>query len=92
MQISKEKHHTSATNVSIYPLQKAALEVILNPQRRKIKQMQPMQLCIFSSMRFEETFENAEWRKAKQMQPGSVSEVGLLRYRATQLYICQPGV
>ena len=35
MQISKEKHHTSATNVSIYPLQKAPLEVILKSTTEK---------------------------------------------------------
>ena len=35
---------------------------------RKIKQMQPMWLCIFSCRPFEETFKNAQWRKVKQMQ------------------------
>ena len=36
---------------------------------RKIKQMQPMWLCIFSCRPFEETFKNAQWRKVKQLQP-----------------------
>ena len=35
----------------------------------KIKQMQPMWLCILSDKQFEETSENTQWRKVKQMQP-----------------------
>ena len=38
-------------------------------QWRKVKQMQPMSLCIFSGRQFEDTFDNAQWRKVKQMQP-----------------------
>ena len=40
-----------------------------NAQRGKVKQMQPMWLCIFSCRPFEDTFENAQCGKAKQMQP-----------------------
>ena len=40
--------------------------------RRKVKQMQPMWLCLFSGRQFEGTFENAQWRKVKQMQPMSL--------------------
>ena len=35
----------------------------------KLKQMQPMRLCLFLGKQFEDTFENTQWRKAKQMQP-----------------------
>ena len=35
----------------------------------KVKQMQPVWLCIFSGRPFEDTFENAQSRKVKQMQP-----------------------
>ena len=31
--------------------------------------MQPMQICLFSGRKFEDTFENAQWREIKQMQP-----------------------
>ena len=37
-------------------------------QWRKVKQVQPVWLCILSCKQFEGTFENAQWRKAKQMQ------------------------
>ena len=37
-------------------------------QWRKVKQMQPMWLCLFLCSQFEDTFENAQWRKIKQMQ------------------------
>ena len=40
-----------------------------NTQWRKVKQMQPVWLCIHSGRRFEEAFENTQWRKVKQMQP-----------------------
>ena len=36
---------------------------------RKVKQMQPMWLCLFSCIQFEETYENAHQRKVIQMQP-----------------------
>ena len=32
---------------------------------RKVKNMQPIWLCLFSHMLFEETSENTQWRKAK---------------------------
>ena len=35
----------------------------------KIKEMQPLRLCICTGKQFEDTFENAQLRKAKQMQP-----------------------
>ena len=35
----------------------------------KVKQMQPMWLCILKGMPFEDTHENAQWRKVKQTQP-----------------------
>ena len=44
-------------------------ETFENAQRRKVKQMQSMWLCIFPGRQFEETFENAQRRKAKRMQP-----------------------
>ena len=45
-----------------------------NPEEKdwqdwKVKQMQPMLLCIFLCKRFENTFEKTQWRKDKQMQP-----------------------
>ena len=33
----------------------------------KVKQMQPMWLCILTGRPFEDTFENAQWGKVKQM-------------------------
>ena len=36
---------------------------------RKVKQMQPMRLCILYFKQFEETFESAQCRKVKQMHP-----------------------
>ena len=44
-------------------------ETFDNAQWGKVKQMQPVWLCILSSKRFEDTFENPQWRKSKQMQP-----------------------
>ena len=35
----------------------------------KVKQMQPMWLCILKGRPFEETYEIAQWRQVKQMQP-----------------------
>ena len=49
-------------------------------QWRKVQQMQPMWLCLFSEKQFEYTFENAQWRKAKQMQP-----MWLCRFRGKQI-------
>ena len=40
-----------------------------NAQWRKVEQMQPMRLCLFSGRWFDDSFENAQWRKAIQMQP-----------------------
>ena len=34
----------------------------------KVKQMQPMRLCIFLGTHFEGTFEDAQWQKVVQMQ------------------------
>ena len=44
-------------------------ETFNDAQWRKVKQMQPMRLCIFSGKLFEETFENAQCRKVKRIQP-----------------------
>ena len=44
-------------------------ETFKDPQWRKVKQMQPMQLCLLSGKWFEETFKDAQWWKVKQMQP-----------------------
>ena len=76
-QMRKEKNRTSATNVCIHHLWKAAWEVILhvitcnnyNPQKRKVIQMRPMRICFCSCTQFENTFENAQGTKVKQMQP-----------------------
>ena len=40
----------------------------LKTQWRKVKQMQPIWLCILWSRPFEDSFDNAQWRKTKQMQ------------------------
>ena len=37
-----------------------------NAQWRKVKQIQPIFLCILSGTQFEDTFENAQWIKIKQ--------------------------
>ena len=58
--------HINATNV-IFPCRQFE-ETFENAQRREVKHMQPMWLCIFSGRQFEETFENTQWRKVKQMQ------------------------
>ena len=39
-----------------------------NAQWRKVKQMQPMWLCILKGRPFEETHESTHWRKVEQMQ------------------------
>ena len=44
-------------------------ETFKDPQWRKVKQMQPMRLCLLSGKWFEETFKDAQWWKVKQMQP-----------------------
>ena len=36
-----------------------------NSQWRKVQQMQPMRLCLFSGKPFGDSFENAQWREAK---------------------------
>ena len=41
-------------------------ETFKDPQWRKLKQMQPMRLCLLSGKWFEETFKDAQWRKVKQ--------------------------
>ena len=40
-----------------------------NAQWRKVKQMQPMWVRLFSGKQFDEAFENTQWREIKQMQP-----------------------
>ena len=54
---------------TFYPVPFPSEVTFENAQWRKIKQMQPMWLCLFSYRPFEATFENAQWRKVKQMQP-----------------------
>ena len=49
-------------------LEKIVGDSFENAQWRKVKQMQPMWLCILSGRRFVEAFENTQWRKVKQMQ------------------------
>ena len=44
-------------------------ETFENAQWGKVKQMQPMSLCMLSGRQFEDTFENTQWGKVKQMQP-----------------------
>ena len=39
-----------------------------HPVEKSHKQMQPVWQYIFSSRRFEDSFENTQWRKVKQMQ------------------------
>ena len=48
---------------------KVELILDLRTQWRKVEQMQPMWLYLFSGRQFKGTFENAQWRKVKQMQP-----------------------
>ena len=43
-------------------------ETFNDAQWRKVKQMQPMRLCLLSRKRFEETFKDAQWRKVKHTQ------------------------
>ena len=50
-------------------LEKQSEGTFKNTYWRKVKQMQPMSLCLFSGEQFEDTFENTQWRKIKQMQP-----------------------
>ena len=40
-----------------------------NSQWRKIKQMQPMRLCIFLGRQFEQPFEDTRWIKITKMEP-----------------------
>ena len=42
---------------------------IITHQWGKVKQMQPMLLCILKGRPFEETHDNTHWRKVEQMQP-----------------------
>ena len=58
--------HCDFSNVTSNRLHENTFE---NAQWRKLKQVQPMWLCICSCQLFENTFENAQWRKVKQMQP-----------------------
>ena len=44
-------------------------ETFKDPHWRKVKQMQPMRLFLFSRRSYEDKFENTQWRKVKQMQP-----------------------
>ena len=46
----------------------SALRTHLKTQWRKVKEMQPVWLCIFLCKCFEDPFENTQWRKVKQMQ------------------------
>ena len=46
-------------------LEKIVGDSFENAQWRKVKQMQPMWLCILSGRRFVEAFENTQWRKDK---------------------------
>ena len=62
-------NHMNASNATMHLLGQAIEEAFENAQWRKVKQMQPMRLCICSGMQFEDTSENAQWKKIKQMQP-----------------------
>ena len=44
-------------------------DIFENAQWRKVKQMQPMWLCLFLGRQFQDSFENTQWGKVKQMQP-----------------------
>ena len=57
--------HCDFSNVTSNRLHENTFE---NAQWRKVKQIQPIFLCILSGTQFEDTFENAQWRKVKQMQ------------------------
>ena len=59
-----EKSQTNVTSVNM-----PAKDTLETTQWRKVKQMQPVWICLFSSRQFEETFENTKWGQGKQMQP-----------------------
>ena len=43
-----------------------------NPQWRKIKQMQPLWLCILWGRKFEDSSENTQWTKVEQMSDSGI--------------------
>ena len=64
-----EKSQTNATNVTLHHLMQALWGHVWEQQWIKVKQMQPMWLCIMLCKHFEDTFENAEWEKMQPMRP-----------------------
>ena len=63
-----EKGQTNAISVITHLLRQAIWGNTWKTQWRKVKQMQPVWICILLCKLFEETFENTRWRKVKQMQ------------------------
>ena len=62
------KGQTNATSVIMHPPGQFE-DPFENTQWRKVKQMQPVQLCILLCKRFEDPFEDAQWEKVKQHRP-----------------------